>query len=75
MKAAAFVAPGRIVLEEKPTPSVGPGDALIKSLASRRPLAERGPSRPSGRESQHAPGCAPWGRSSYSWPAIQGKRG
>ena len=30
MKAAVFVEPGRIVLEEKPIPSVGPGDALIK---------------------------------------------
>lgn len=30
MRAAVFVEPGRIVLEEKPTPSVGPGDALIK---------------------------------------------
>ena len=30
MKAAVFVEPGRIVLDEKPIPSVGPGDALIK---------------------------------------------
>ena len=30
MKAAVFVEPGRIVLEEKPVPTVGPGDALIR---------------------------------------------
>ena len=30
MKAAVFVEPGRIVLEEKPIPRVGPGDALIR---------------------------------------------
>ncbi len=30
MKAAVFVEPGRIVLEEKPIPSVGPLDALIR---------------------------------------------
>lgn len=30
MKAAVFVAPGRIVLDEKPVPTVGPGDALIR---------------------------------------------
>ena len=30
MKAAVFVAPGRIVLDEKPVPAVGPGDALIR---------------------------------------------
>jgi alcohol dehydrogenase len=30
MKAAVFIEPGRIVLDEKPIPSVGPGDALIK---------------------------------------------
>jgi alcohol dehydrogenase len=30
MKAAVFVAPGRIVLEEKPIPSVGPRDALLR---------------------------------------------
>ena len=29
MKAAVFVEPGRIVLEEKPVPPVGPGDVLI----------------------------------------------
>ena len=28
MKAAVFVEPGRIALEEKPVPAVGPGDAL-----------------------------------------------
>ncbi|MFH5803251.1 NAD(P)-dependent alcohol dehydrogenase [Alienimonas sp. DA493] len=30
MKAAVFVEPGRIVLEEKPVPQVGPLDALLK---------------------------------------------
>ena len=30
MKAAVFVKPGRIVLDEKPVPTVGPGDALIR---------------------------------------------
>ncbi|MDB5773120.1 MAG: alcohol dehydrogenase [Burkholderia sp.] len=30
MKAAVFVRPGKIVLDEKPIPSVGPGEALIK---------------------------------------------
>ena len=30
MKAAVFVKPGTIVLDEKPIPSVGPGDALIR---------------------------------------------
>ena len=30
MKAAVFVEPGKIVLDEKPIPQVGPGDALIK---------------------------------------------
>ncbi|MGQ0578734.1 MAG: NAD(P)-dependent alcohol dehydrogenase [Betaproteobacteria bacterium] len=30
MKAAVFVEPGRIVLDEKPIPAVGPGEALIK---------------------------------------------
>jgi len=30
MKAAVFIEPGRIVLEEKPVPPVGPGDALIR---------------------------------------------
>lgn len=30
MKAALFVEPGKIVLEEKPVPEVGPGDALIR---------------------------------------------
>lgn len=30
MRAAVFVEPGRIVLEEKPIPRVGPGDALIR---------------------------------------------
>ena len=30
MKAAVFVEPGRIVLEEKPIPDVGPLDALIR---------------------------------------------
>ena len=30
MKAAIFVEPGRIVLDEKPIPDVGPLDALIK---------------------------------------------
>ena len=30
MKAAVFIEPGRIVLEEKPIPPVGPGDALIR---------------------------------------------
>jgi threonine dehydrogenase-like Zn-dependent dehydrogenase len=30
MKAAVFVEPGRIVLEEKPVPAVGPRDALLR---------------------------------------------
>lgn len=30
MKAAVFVGPGKIILDEKPIPKVGPGDALIK---------------------------------------------
>lgn len=30
MKAAVFVEPGKIVLDEKPIPTVGPGEALIK---------------------------------------------
>lgn len=30
MKAAVFIKPGKISLEEKPIPQVGPGDALIK---------------------------------------------
>ncbi len=30
MKAAVFVGPGRIVLDEKPIPVVGPGDALLR---------------------------------------------
>lgn len=30
MKAAVFVKPGQIVLDEKPVPKVGPGEALVK---------------------------------------------
>jgi threonine dehydrogenase-like Zn-dependent dehydrogenase len=30
MKAAVFTAAGRIVLDDKPVPAVGPGDALIR---------------------------------------------
>lgn len=30
MKAAVFVGPGKIILDEKPIPSIGPGDALVK---------------------------------------------
>ncbi|MES2356442.1 MAG: NAD(P)-dependent alcohol dehydrogenase [Pseudomonadota bacterium] len=30
MKAAVFIEPGRIILQEKPIPEVGPGDALIR---------------------------------------------
>ena len=30
MRAAVFVAPGRIELQEKPVPEVGPGDALVR---------------------------------------------
>jgi alcohol dehydrogenase len=30
MKAAIFVEPGRIVLEQKPVPDVGPMDALVR---------------------------------------------
>ena len=30
MKAAVFVEPGRIVLDEKPVPEVGPLDALVR---------------------------------------------
>ena len=32
MKAAVFVEPGRIVLDEKPIPEVGPLDALVRPL-------------------------------------------
>ena len=30
MKAAVFVEPGRIVLQEKPVPQPGPTDALVR---------------------------------------------
>ena len=30
MKAAVFVEPGRIVLDEKPVPEAGPGEALVR---------------------------------------------
>ena len=30
MKAAVFVEPGRIVLDEKPIPEIGPGEALLR---------------------------------------------
>ncbi|MGV3743174.1 MAG: NAD(P)-dependent alcohol dehydrogenase [Burkholderiaceae bacterium] len=30
MKAAVFVSPGKIILDEKPIPQVGPGEALVK---------------------------------------------
>ena len=30
MKAAVFVGPGKIILDEKPVPQVGPGEALVK---------------------------------------------
>jgi len=30
MKAAAFVEPGRIVLDETPVPEAGPGEALVR---------------------------------------------
>lgn len=30
MKAAVFVEPGKIILDEKPVPEIGPGDALVK---------------------------------------------
>lgn len=30
MKAAVFVEPGRIIIDEKPVPEVGPGDALVR---------------------------------------------
>jgi threonine dehydrogenase-like Zn-dependent dehydrogenase len=30
MKSAVFVEPGRIVLDEKPVPEIGPGDALVR---------------------------------------------
>ncbi len=30
MKAAVFVQPGKIILDEKPIPTIGPGDALVK---------------------------------------------
>lgn len=30
MKAAVFVKPGKIILDEKPVPHVGPGDALVR---------------------------------------------
>ncbi|HEY8377232.1 MAG TPA: NAD(P)-dependent alcohol dehydrogenase [Nannocystis sp.] len=34
MKAAVFVEPGRIVLEERPIPAIGPLDALVKITAT-----------------------------------------
>lgn len=34
MKAAVFVEPGRIVLDEKPVPDVGPLDALIRTATT-----------------------------------------
>lgn len=34
MKAAVFIEPGRIVLEEKPIPSPGPLDALLRVTTS-----------------------------------------
>jgi threonine dehydrogenase-like Zn-dependent dehydrogenase len=30
MKAAVFVEPGKIILDEKPVPAIGPGEALVK---------------------------------------------
>ena len=30
MKAAIFVEPGRIVLDDKPIPEIGPPDALVR---------------------------------------------
>ena len=30
MKAAVFVGPGKIILDEKPVPSIDAGDALVK---------------------------------------------
>jgi hypothetical protein len=32
MKAAVFVEPGRIVLQERPKPQIGPTDALMRRL-------------------------------------------
>ena len=34
MKAAVFVAPGRIELADKPIPEVGPNDALARSTTT-----------------------------------------
>jgi alcohol dehydrogenase len=34
MKAAVFVEPGKIVLEEKPVPSAGPGEAVVRITAT-----------------------------------------
>ncbi len=34
MKAAIFVEPGRIVLDDKPMPDVGPQDALMRVTTS-----------------------------------------
>ena len=34
MKAAVFVEPGRIVLDDKPIPDVGPQDALMSFSAT-----------------------------------------
>jgi alcohol dehydrogenase len=37
MKAASFVEPGRIVIEDKPIPDVSPLDALIRIQPSAEP--------------------------------------
>lgn len=34
MKAAIFIEPGRIELDEKPVPEVGPNDALIRTTTT-----------------------------------------
>ncbi len=39
MKAAIFIEPGRIVLEDKPVPAVGPTDALIRITTTIRSAA------------------------------------
>ena len=40
MKAAIFVEPGRIALEERPIPEIGPLDALVRIIAREPRVAD-----------------------------------
>jgi hypothetical protein len=44
IKAAVFIRPGKIALEERPIPSIGPGEALLK-IATTTDLRHRCPQR------------------------------